>query len=780
MWRSRRGCEFRFLAASTLCLASTVVASCADSRPGTDDGAGGSAAEDLTPLVDPFIGTSSFNNDDQADDGFNTGNTFPGATYPFGMVQLSPDNASVPGGYRYASAKIDAFSFTHFSGRGIGCWEDVGILPTLGTVTKSPGTNWGSWSSSYRHTTERASPGRYRVTLDDHGIDAELTVTPRTGVARFTFPDPSVAGDAPPTLLINAGHSAAGNAAAGTEITVVAPNRIMGSAESGNCGGGFSYRIYFAAELDRPFATFGTWSGDAVAPGQAQASGAASGAWLSFEPGTTQVQLSVGLSFVSADAAAANLAAEDGGAWDFEAVAEAARAAWDARLHSIEITGGTGTQRTVFYTALYHTMLHPNLFDDFDGRYLGFDGSIDQVASGHHQYENFAGWDNYRSEMPLLAIIAKPEMSDMLASLVDMATRDAGGGLPRWQQAASNSGGMVGDSQVVVLATGYAYGVRSFEADKALAAMDRGASIPDTTSAGHVVREGLDSYLSKGYVSTDDWGSASITLEYATDDFSIAQLAAALGEADVRDRYLARAANWRNLWSPVNGGFIAPRDAAGAFSDVRADTTDGYVESSAEEYLWMVPHDVGGLIEAMGGSAQAVSRLDTFFTELNSRGAHAFMGNEPGESGPWVYDFAQAPYRTQDVVRRILLQLFTAAPNGLPGNDDAGALSSWAVFGSIGLFPGIPGLGGFLVGSPLFPRTVVHLDGGHTLQIEAPNASADRRYVTALRLGDVAHDMPWIGWTDVAGGGRLQFTLDDAPDPTWGASPAVAPPSLSR
>jgi len=756
------------------------VVSCAAAQPHDGaGGAGGAAAEDLTRLVDPLIGTASYNNDDQADDGFNTGNTFPGATFPFGMVQLSPDNAAVPGGYRYASTKIDAFSFTHFSGRGIGCWEDVGVLPTMGAVTTSPGTNWGAWSSPFRHTTEQASPGRYRVTLDDHGIDAELTVTPRTGMARFTFPA-AVAGDAAATLLINAGHSAAGNSAAGTQVTVVPPNRIIGSAQSGNCGGSFSYRIYFAAEVDHPFSSFGTWSGDALTPGQAQASGAASGAWLSFAPGTTQVALRVGLSFVSTDGAAANLAAENGGPWDFDTVADAARAAWDARLHAIEVTGGTGTQRTVFYTALYHTMLHPNLFDDADGRYLGFDGAIDQVAAGHHQYENFAGWDNYRSEMPLLAIIARPEMSDMLASLVDMAARDPGGGLPRWQQAASNSGGMVGDSQPVVLATGHAFGVRSFDTDVALAAMDRGASDPGTTSAGHTVREGLDSYLSKGYVSTDDWGSAAITLEYAIDDFAIAQLAAATGHTDLRDRYLARAGNWRNLWSPANGGFIAPRDATGTFSDVHADTTDGFVESSAEEYVWMIPHDVGGLIDAMGGGATAVARLDTFFTELNARGAHAFMGNEPGESGPWVYDFAQAPHRTQDVVRRILLQLFTAAPNGLPGNDDAGALSSWAVFGSIGLFPGIPGVGGFLVGSPLFPRTVLHLDGDRALQIEAPDASAPRRYVTALRLNSRAHDAPWIDWADLAGGATLQFTLADAPDPTWGASAAVAPPSLSR
>ena len=279
---------------------------------------------------------------------------------------------------------------------------------------------------------------------------------------------------------------------------------------------------------------------------------------------------------------------------------------------------------------------------------------------------------------------------------------------------------------------------------------------------------------------SDQGGSASITLEYAVDDFAIAQLAQALGQNAMRDRYLTRAGNWKNLWSSVGGGAIAPRNRSGDLQPVTANSTDGYVEGSAEQYLWMIPHDIHGLVTAMGGAALAVQRLDRFFEKLNdgTDSAHAYLGNEPGENAPWAYDFAQAPYRTQDVVRRMLGELFRTTPDGIPGNDDAGALSSWAVFASVGLFPGIPGVAGFLVGSPLFPSATVHLAGGVALVIHAPEASLDNRYVRELRLNGAVHNRPWISWDDVKDGTTLDFVLSSAPDPTWGAAAEDAPPSL--
>ena len=733
------------------------------------------APADLTSLVNPLIGTATV--DGAPDNQFNAGATYPGAVFPFGMIQFSPDNTTAAGGYRHDTPRIDAFSLTHFSGRGSACWLDIGILPTVGDLTTSPGADWSAGASPFRHERERATPGRYQVTLDAHAIDVDLTVTPRTGMARFSF-----ARGARPTILVNAGHSAQGTSGPGTGVRIVGPHRIDGSAESGDCGGRFRYRVYFVAEFDRAFQRFGTWNGEVLTASGTEASGADTGAFVTFDPSSAPLQLRVGLSFVSVAGAAGNLAAENPG-WDFDRVVDAATRAWNQRLARIAVTGGTHDQRTIFYTALYHTLLHPNLFSDADGGYLGFDGQVHVAPGGRPQYENFAGWDYYRSEVPLLSIVAPVEVSDMMASLLRMAAQDPGGGLPRWQQAASNSGGMIGDSQDVALASAYAFGARGFDARAALRAMDRGASSPAARSGGHVVREGLADYLAKGYVphssSRSGQQSASITLEYATDDFAIAQLAAQLDDTVTRDRYLRRAGNWRNLWLDAGGGLIAPRRDDGTFlPGVGATSTDGYAEGTAEQYVWMVPFDVHGLIAAMGGNARVLSRLDEFFRVLNdgTGGAHSFLGNEPGEGVPWLYAFAGAPHRTQAVVRRILGELFTNQPRGLPGNDDAGALSSWAVFASLGLYPAIPGVAGFVVGSPLFPESTLHLASGHVLRIVAPDAGAATPFVRALRLDGQPYDRVWLPWDRVSAGATLSFALSRVPAPAWAAAPGAAPP----
>jgi len=730
----------------------------------------------LADLVNPFVGTATF--DGQPDNQFNAGDTFPGAVFPFGLVQLSPDNTKLAGGYRYDIPRIDAFSLTHFSGRGSACWLDIGILPIVGDVTASPGADWSRWASPFRHETERASPGRYRVRLDAHWIDADLTVTPRTGMARFAFPPA-----ARPTVLVNAGHSAQGNSGPGTGVRVAAPNRIEGSAESGDCGGSFHYRVFFVATFDRPFEKAGTWNGEALTAQSTSATGADTGAFLTFAPSARPLEMRVGISFVDVAGAARNLAGENQG-HDFDALASAAEHAWNQWLGRVAIRGGTTAERRIFFTALYHTLMHPNLFSDADGRYLGADGQIHQ-ATGPRRYENFAGWDYYRSEIAWLSVIAPDETAEMMASLVAMAAEDPGGGLPRWQQAASSSGGMVGDSQDIALATAHAFGVRGFDARLALRTMERGASTPGVKSAGHLVREGLTAYLEKGYVpyaSTRVGGlSASITLEYASDDFAIAQLAQREGETALHDRFLARSRNWKNLWLDTpGGGFIVPRRADGTFlSPLDAATTDGYVEGTAEQYVWMVPFDLHGLIGAMGGNASAIQRLDKFFDVLNdgTASAHSFFGNEPGENTPWIYTFAGAPDRSQALVRRIARELYLDEPRGLPGNDDAGALSSWLVFASLGLYPSIPGVGGFVVGSPRFPDITVQLAGGHQLHIlSSAAATATATYVTGLRIDGQPYDRAWIPWERVANGAELAFTQSATPEGKWATAPDAAPP----
>ena len=443
-------------------------------------------------LVNPLVGTATF--DGQPDNQFNAGDTFPGAVFPFGLVQLGPDNTKLAGGYRYDIPRIDAFSLTHFSGRGSACWLDVGILPTVGDVTVSPGADWSRWSSPFRHETERASPGRYRVRLDAHGIDVDLTVTRRTGIARFAFPHA-----ARPTVLINAGHSAQGNSGSGTGVRITAPNRIEGSAESGDCGGSFRYRVFFVATFDRPFEKAGTWNGDTLTDRATSASGADTGAFLTFPRRRARWRCAWG----SRSWMGRRRGEEPGGRERGPRLRRAGRGGGE-RLEPVAGSRrdpGRHDRRTPHFLhgKLYHTLIHPNLFSDADGRYLGAGGQI-QAGSGTPRYENFAGWDYYRSEIAWLSLIARDETADMMASLVAMAAEDPGGGLPRWQQAASNSGGMVGDSQDIALATAHAFGVRGFDASVALRAMERGASTPGLKSAGHLVREGLTAYLDKGYV----------------------------------------------------------------------------------------------------------------------------------------------------------------------------------------------------------------------------------------------------------------------------------------
>ena len=497
--------------------------------------------QNLLPLVDPFIGTGS--GQPGAAIGNEGGHVFPGAAYPHGMVQWSPDTTSGAGGYRYAQHTIHGFSLTHFSGRGCAAYQDIPLMPLLAPPDRSPAE--GGYGATFSHAGEVASPGFYHVRLDS-GIGVDLTVTPRTGIGVFSYPR-----GASPTMLIDAGGSATGNDNTGTGLRILGPDEVAGMATSGHfCGSRNTYTVYFDARFSRPFAATGTWSGNTLRPDSTVASGGRSGAYLRFDAAVSRIAVKVGISFVSIANARDNLARENPG-WDFAGRQRAAANAWNGALNAIQVGGGSSSQRTVFYTALYHTLLHPNIFGDANGQYLGFDRRIHR-AVGYTHYENFPGWDMYRSLIGLRALLEPERVGEMLQSLVDDAAQ-GGGGLPRWQVAADNSGGMVGDSQDAVIATAYALGVRNFDSAAALSAMDRGASDPSARSGTYTPREGLADYLRLGYVPSTIPGSASISLEYATDDFAIAQLALTLGDRGRYSRYAARARNWQRLWQPGHG-----------------------------------------------------------------------------------------------------------------------------------------------------------------------------------------------------------------------------------
>jgi predicted alpha-1,2-mannosidase len=715
---------------------------------------------DLASYVNPFIGTEPAQASLTHGASFDNGNVFPGASYPHGMVQWSPDTTNAAGGYRYQQSTIHGFSLTHFSGRGCGAYQDVPFIPILGPVTTSP-AHAGVYTATFSHSQERATPGYYQVRLNN-AISIALTVTPRSGFGQITYPSGKLA-----SLLVNVGGSATSNSERGTGVQITGDTQVVGSASSGHfCGQANTYTVYFAALFDHPFRTFGTWNGVSVTPGSRVQHGKEAGAYLSFETTSSPVvQVKVGLSFVSIANAQANMAAENPG-WDFEIVRQQARAAWNAHLNVIQLTGGTLAERQIFYTALYHSLIHPNVFSDVNGQYLGFDKQI-HIAQGYTQYENFPGWDMYRSLIDLLALLEPHETSDMVQSLVADA-QQGGGGLPRWEVANDNSGGMVGDSMDVVIATSYAFGARNFDTGAALQAMEEGASYVGTHSGRYAVREGLSDYLNLGYVSTqgNPGGSASITLEYAIDDFALAQFARMLGKMDDYQTYLERAHNWQHLFNRSTG-YIEPRNADGSFIDhFNPMITKSFVEGDSSQYSWLVPQDLNGLFAAMGGNAKVVNRLDTFFTQLNggSNRPYAAMGNEPSFEVPWEYDAAGAAYRTQEVVRRIETQLFGAGPAGLPGNDDGGAMSSWYVFAAMGIYPELPGVAGFMLGSPLFPKIEVHMGNGHILQIIGNGASETAPYVQSLRLNKQDYNSTWIPFSALMNGSTLQFTVGSSPN----------------
>ena len=727
------------------------------------------APANYAALVDPLLGTGS--GQPAYGIGNEGGHVFPGAAFPEGMVQWSPDTTSAAGGYRYEQPIIHGFSLTHFSGRGCSSYQDIPFLPIPGPAPAAP-LSALRHGARFSHAREQAAPGYYSVRLNN-GIAVSLTVTARTGIAGFVYP-----GSSGGSVLVNTGGSANGDDPNGTAIQVDGTTEVTGSAASGHFCGNNQYRVFFAARFNQPFDAFGTWNGGNLQSEARAAAGARSGAYLHFaHPAGGLVLARVGLSFVSVANARENLATENPG-WDFDQIRTAATGAWNRSLGRIAVTGGTAAERSIFYTALYHTQLHPNVFSDVNGQYLGFDGHVHQ-AVGYTQYENFAGWDTYRSLIPLRAMLDPGAMSDMAQSLLADAA-EGGGGLPRWQVANDNSGGMIGDSQDVTLAAAYAFGARGFNAATALRVMELGASVPGVRSSRNLVREGLTGYLRRGYVDQGTpGGSAAITLEYATDDFAISRLALALGDASAASRYLQRSGTWRQLFDSQIG-YIVPRDPAGNFLSFNPRSDIGFREGDSAQYTWLVPFDLHGLFAAMGGDQVAISRLDRYFQQLNAgpNSIHEFMGNEPDLAVPWEYDFAGAPARTQAVTRRIAATLFTTGPNGLPGNDDSGAISAWLVWADLGLYPEIPGVGGFSVGSPLFPQAVVHLPGGD-LRVIGSGADAGSPFVQSLRLNGVPVTSPWLGYSALRGGGTLTFSLGPRPDPAWGASPIAAPPSFA-
>jgi predicted alpha-1,2-mannosidase len=698
------------------------------------------SAPDLAALVNPFIGTAG------------GGNTFPGADTPFGMLQWSPDTTHRKdgGGYSARSRKITGFSLTHMSGPGCRTAGDVPILPTVGAVRPAA-------DDAFRRSAESARAGYYSVRLADR-ISVGLTATTRTGLAEFTFPagrrgnlifklDGSQNGDTSVHF-----HRDSATAVQGT---VTSPDF--------SCGMAAKYTLHFRMDFSRPTSGFGTLAGG--------------DRYVSFGSGPP-VLAKVGISYVSTRNAAANLAAEDPG-WDFAAIRSAAQRSWNRLLGKIAITGGSRAQRVVFYTALYHALLAPSVFSDVNGQYTGAGGDVYTVGAGQSaEYTNFSGWDIYRTQAQLEALLDPAAASGAAQSLLNAYQQT--GMLPRWQAYGHETYVMVGDPADSIIADYAAFGASGFDTSAALSAMIAQASRPDD------VRPGL-SYLKRlGYLPENgSYGccrfqaAVATSLEYNTADFALSALAGRLGRTAVERRFRARAHDWANLLNEASG-MMQPRLAGGGWSaDFSPTSLTGFIEGDSWQYTGMVPFDVAGVATAMGGNAAMRRYLGRVLKGFRGRNdaAIAGMGNEPSIELPWEYDYIGMPYATQRTVREIQDKLWRDAPGGIPGNDDLGAMSAWFVWSALGMYPMTPGTAILALGSPLFSRAVITLPDGKTLTIEASGARTGQPYVHSATWDGAAWTRAYVPSPAITTGGTIAFRLGSKPDRGWAASAGDAPPS---
>ena len=703
----------------------------------------------LTGYVNPFVGTAG------------GGNTFPGATTPFGMTQLSPDTMNNGVGYDYGAQMIDGFSMLHMSGVGCADYGDVFMTASTGPVQPAE----TAYRSPFSHASEAASPGYYRVKLEKPGVLVELTAATRCGSARFTFP----AGQAGNFLLPISHTLVTTNAA----HALIPNNReIEGSVTSqGFCGGGTPYTVYYVIQFDRPFSHSGTWMNDVVTAGSREVRQddrkTKIGAYATFNPvgrKPTVVTANIGISFVDLAGARNNLNREISGE-SFDAVRRDADRAWTKILHVIDVTGGTLTQRINFYTALYHALLMPNTFSDEDNRFIGFDMKVRQAPRGRTIYANFSGWDIYRTEVPLLAIIEPDRLADMAQSLVYEYQQS--GRFDRWPMANTPTGVMNGEPTTSIQATTWDYGIKNFNMAASYPGMYRAAA---NYMKGRVGAKGFDA------------GNVSTMEEYCYSIAALSYIADSLGRLGDAAQLRAWSEEVFNLYNPATG-FFQPRQKDGTWKTPFDPTSgNGYVEGTAWHYLWLVPQDVAGLIRRMGGDTVFNKRLDAFFSYPRPTWSGQYYNpyNEPDLQAPFLYDYSGEPWKTQSRVRELQRDAYSPAPGGIPGNDDCGTMSSWYVLSALGLYAVDPGRPAMELTSPLFPKAVVHLQtGGREFTVTAPHNSLTTPYVESLKINGRSYGRAWAPVYVITRGGHMEYKLGAKPNRIWGAAPRLRPPSLS-
>jgi predicted alpha-1,2-mannosidase len=736
---------------------------------------------DLCRYVDPFIGTGGH------------GHTFPGATVPFGMVQLSPDTDvarwDACSGYHYDDGTILGFSHTHLSGTGIGDMLDVLVAPATGEVRLDPGTlqqPQNSYRTPFNHANERASPGYYRVLLNS-GIEAELTATARAGLHRYRFNN-----EAAGHLLIDLTHAIRSSPDTPPKISeaslrVIGNDTLVGGRRTHQWADG---RVqYFALKVSRPFALAQLYSNDAMLPpGQLAIEGAQLKCVLQFpDAHAAPLLVKVGLSAVDIDGAIRNLDAEIPG-WDFDGVHSAARAAWERELSCAVIEGATPAESRIFYTALYHSLLAPTLFCDVDGRYRGMDTAVHRLPTGANNYSTYSLWDTYRAAHPLLTLLQSERVPDIVGGLIHMA-EESPAGPPIWPLQGIETRCMIGWHSAVVLAEAYAKGFSGIDYRRAWPIFRKRAF--DTAA------DGMSEYRRLGYIPSDNIREAvSKTLEYAYDDWAMATLAEAAGAVEDAKALRARSRYYENLFDRelkfmrprfADGGWVEPFDprALGHHKEWH-----DFTESNAWQATFLNQHDVHRYIELFGGAAAFEAKLDELFTTSSELppdappdiaglvGQYAH-GNEPSHHIAYLYAYAGAPHKTQARVRALLTKMYRATPDGLIGNEDCGQMSAWYVMSALGLYAVDPVSGNYVFGSPLFARARLRVAAGRTLIVEARNNAPDHPYVQAVRWNGRRYSKTCIGHAELQRGGHLVFELGPKPHPVFGAAPGDRPPSFT-
>ncbi len=712
--------------------------------------------------VNTFIGTGM------------QGNTYPAAQAPFGMLSAGPgntfknyDEVDVRPGYKYAEKEIRGFALTHFSGVGCHAMQDIMFMPTGNEMDSSPVINRASYKSEFSHEDEKATPGYYAVKLKEQNIDIRFAAVQRSCISEINYYN-----NPNQNFVLEPTNNANGLSAGLINIDSI-HNMVTGFITTG----GFCWRdpadrpytIYFVMEFDTKINSYGVWKGAQKFANISTANGKNIAAYISFEKNKQPVKMKSAISFVSVSNAQMNLDAEIPG-WNIENVLHKIQNDWSTYLDKIQVQGGSEDEKAMFYTSIYHNLLQPNIFEDVNGEYIGFDDNIHLMEKGRHKYVNFSLWDTYRTTAFLQAIIARKESSDMIQSLLLDAQQ--GGAFPNWSMNNQEYGVMNGYSTFPFIANMYAMGAKDFDLIGVKDMMKK-VSMNYYPCRGQHGWLKIDEYKKLGYVPVDKDGlGTSMTIEYGIDDYSIAKICEAAGDT-AADYYFKRSQNVFNLFNPKSG-FLQGRNSDGSFIEPFDKTTQrGFNEGNASQYFWSVPQNTPKLIQLAGGNNKVEIRIDTFISKIEKGWApekpYYWIGNEPCFGAVYIYNFLQAPWKAEYNVRRIINNYYKNSPNGLPGDDDAGAMSALYVFSALGLYPYIPATAGFMVTGPMFKSITIHLDNRDSISIISKNASTHNPYIHKMKVNGKVSSSLWLDWNVLSKGATLDFEMNSMPEKKWGA-----------